>query len=51
MLSLTPVYDLGVGEEEKGTPKLGDWQWGPKRGYEVEFTGQGRAGRGGEKGH
>ena len=42
MISLTPVYDLGVGEEEKGTPKLGDWQWGPKRDYEVEFSGQGR---------
>ena len=42
MISLTPVYDLGVGEEEKGTPKLGDWQWRPKREYEVEFSGQGR---------
>lgn len=42
MLSLTPIYDLEVGEEEKGAPKLGDWQWGPKRGYEVEFSGQGR---------
>ena len=41
MLSLTPIYDLEV-EEEKGAPKLGDWQWGPKRGYEVEFSGQGR---------
>ena len=36
------LHDLGVGEEEKGTPKLGDWQWRPKREYEVEFSGQGR---------
>lgn len=40
MRSSTPVYDIGVGEE-KGTPKLGEWQWKPKRGYEVEFSGQG----------